>query len=77
MKKYPYKKEDKRAFKWSDGFSNSKKGQKSDKPKKNDKVEFEDEVVLIDEDVECGAVTGGFFFVLPGKKFVINGKSKV
>ncbi len=65
---------------WSDGFSDTKKGNKNkeNKPKKTDKVEFEDgSVILIDEDVECAEIIGDVaIFTVKGCKCIVNG-SKV
>ena len=66
---------------WSDGFSNTKKGakDKNNKPKKNDKVEFEDgSVILIDEDVECSDIIGNVsMFAVKGCQMTVNNKKFV
>jgi len=81
MKKY-FKSDDteKKAGRWSDGFSNTKGGQKDkkNKPKKTDNVEVEDgTILLIDEVAVCSSLTGNAkLFVLEGASLEVNGIKK-
>ena len=81
MKKYyhPQDKE-KKAGRWSYGFTNSKGGKsdKKNKPKKSDSVEFEDgTVLLIDEPAEVTSLTGKVTLFAIGKGSLKVGGKKV
>ena len=80
-KNYHHQDKEKKAGRWSDGFTNNKNGKpdKKNKPKKTDSVEFEDgTVLLIDEPAEVTSLTGKVtMFAIGGGSLKVNGKKVV
>lgn len=78
MKKYFKTENEKKAGRWSDGFSNTKNGKpdKNNKPGKNDDCEFDDgTVLLIDTAAKCRSITGKVsIYATPGATLDVNGK---
>jgi len=81
MKKYFKSENENKSGRWSDGFSNTKNGNKdkANKPGKLDDVEVADgTVLLIDQAAKCKSITGKVsLFAVKGGTLEVNGVKKV